>query len=175
MNLPTAPVSTAAAISELLSALVLRAPEEIRPHTLLVQDLDVDSLGLIELIFAIEDRFSVKFPDLKTDAQMYGLPLPDAMERLESMEGGTTLLEFIKRATVENGGASLSAEEANGRFRAASATDLAHAVGGALPLGVDPEQPLGALCLADGFRFITVDVVARYVDFLRRNSEARGE
>jgi acyl carrier protein len=68
-----APVSTATvgpAVIDILAAQALRAPESITPaHK--VADLGIDSLGMAEVIFAIEERFDVAVPfdGVETDAR----------------------------------------------------------------------------------------------------------
>ena len=84
-------------VRDILSGQLLRKRDDVRAESLLVQDLDVDSLGLIELTFAIEEKFGVEFPDLKTSAELLLLPLPDGLRRIEAMPGATTLFEFMQR------------------------------------------------------------------------------
>ncbi|MCJ7781366.1 MAG: acyl carrier protein [Acidimicrobiia bacterium] len=37
--------------------------DDIRPDAKFEEDLDVDSLGVVELLMALEDNFGVKIPD----------------------------------------------------------------------------------------------------------------
>ena len=37
--------------------------DDIRPDATFEEDLDVDSLGVVELLMALEDNFGVKIPD----------------------------------------------------------------------------------------------------------------
>ncbi len=37
--------------------------DDIRPNAKFEEDLDVDSLGVVELLMALEDNFGVKIPD----------------------------------------------------------------------------------------------------------------
>jgi len=155
-------------VRDILSGQLLRKRDDVRAESLLVQDLDVDSLGLIELIFAVEEKFGVEFPDLKTSAELLLLPLPDGLARIEAMPGATTLFEFMQREVA----CALGATDADGEtrdrvFRTATVADVARAAGGPVPTALTAETPVAALRLADLFRLITVDVVARYVAFLR--------
>lgn len=155
-------------VRDLLSGQLLRKREDVRAESLLVQDLDVDSLGLIELTFAIEEKFGVEFPDLKTSAELLLLPLPDGLQRIEAMPGATTLFEFMQREVARALGAAESDAATRDRvFRTATVADVARAAGGAVPAALAAETPVSELRLADLFRLITVDVVARYVAFLR--------
>jgi acyl carrier protein len=155
-------------VRDILSGQLLRKRDDVRAESLLVQDLDVDSLGLIELTFAIEEKFGVEFPDLKTSAELLLLPLPDGLRRIEAMPGATTLFEFMQREVARALGAADADPETRDRvFRTATAADVARAAGGAVPAALSAETPVAELRLADLFRLITVDVVARYVVFLR--------
>jgi acyl carrier protein len=155
-------------VRDILSGQLLRKREDVRAESLLVQDLEVDSLGLIELTFAIEERFGVEFPDLKTSAEVLLLPLPDGLGRIASMPGATTLFEFMQREVARALGAADADAEARDRvFRTATVADVARAAGGTVPTALAADTPVSELRLADLFRLITVDVVARYVGFLR--------
>jgi acyl carrier protein len=155
-------------VRDILSGQLLRSRDDVRAESLLVQDLEVDSLGLIELTFAIEEKFGVEFPDLKTSAELLLLPLPDGLRRIASMPGATTLFEFMEGEVARAlGGAEADAATRDLLFRNATVADVARAMGGAVPTALLAETPLAELRLADLFRLITVGVVARYVEFLR--------
>ena len=154
-------------VRDILSGQLLRKRDDVRVESLLVQDLDVDSLGLIELTFAIEERFGVEFPDLKTSAELLLLPLPDGLNRIGAMPGATTLFEFMQHEVARALGADGDAAARDRVFRTATVADVARAAGGSVPLALSAETPVSELRLADLFRLITVDVVARYVAFLR--------
>ena len=156
-------------VRDILSGQLLRSRTDVRAESLLVQDLEVDSLGLIELTFAIEEKFGVEFPDLKTSAEMLLMPLPDGLRRLGSTPGTTTLFEFVEGEVASAlGGADTDVATRDRLFRTATVADIARAVGGAVPVALGAETPVSELRLADLFRLITVGVVARYVEFLRR-------
>ena len=155
-------------VRDILGGQLLRKRDDVRAESLLVQDLDVDSLGLIELTFAIEEKFGVEFPDLKTSAELLLLPLPDGLQRIEAMPGATTLFEFMQREVARALGAADGDAEARDRaFRAARVADVARAAGGPVPIALAADTPVSELRLADLFRLITVGVLARYVAFLR--------
>lgn len=139
-----------------------------------MQDLELDSLGLIEMTFAIEERFGVEFPDLKTSAEILLLPLPEGIRRIAAMPGGTTLFEFIELELARTRGAGEAGPDARERMlRDASVADLASAVGGPVPTALTAGTPLAELRVADLFRVVTVAIVARYVEFLRAQQAAR--
>jgi acyl carrier protein len=155
-------------VRDILSGQLLQKREDVRAESLLLQDLDVDSLGLIELTFAIEEKFGVEFPDLKTSAELLLLPLPDGLQRIEAMSGATTLFEFMQREVARAlGNADGDTAACDRVFRTATVADVARAAGGAVPTALAAETPVSELRLADLFHLITVDVVARYVEFLR--------
>jgi len=65
MSMPTTDGQTFAVVRELIARDHALAPETLTPETPL-QSLAIDSLGLIELIFTLEERFDVladKVPD----------------------------------------------------------------------------------------------------------------
>ena len=155
-------------VRDILSGQLLRKGEDVRAGSLLVQDLEVDSLGLIELTFAIEEKFGVEFPDLKTSAELLLLPLPDGLGRIGAMPGATTLFEFMQREVARALGAADDEAATRDRlFRTATVADVARVAGGPVPAALAAETPVSELRLADLFRLITVGVVARYVEFLR--------
>ena len=155
-------------VRDILCGQLLRSRKDVRAESLLVQDLEVDSLGLIELTFEIEEKFGVEFPDLKTSAELLLMPLPDGLRRVEAVPGATTLFEFVEREVARAlGGEHADAATRDRLFRTATVGDVACAVGGAVPTALAAETPVAALRLADLFRLITVGVVARYVEFLR--------
>ena len=53
-----------------------------------------------------------------------------------------------------------------GIFFLPPAAGLAQTVGGRVPAGIGPEQSVTELHLADLFRFVTVDMMSRYVEHL---------
>ncbi len=52
-----------AKIQELLSTICPHDPEEITPDKHLVNDLDIDSFGLMDLIIAFEREYNIDIPD----------------------------------------------------------------------------------------------------------------
>ena len=161
-------------VRDILSGQLLRSRTDVRAESLLVQDLEVDSLGLIELTFAIEEKFGVEFPDLKTSAEMLLLPLPDGLARLAATPGTTTLFEFVQGEVARVlGGADADAATRDRLFRSATVAEVARALGGAVPTALQAGTPVSDLRLADLFRLITVGVVARYVEFLRSQRQGR--
>jgi len=156
-------------LQKILCELLLLRPEEVKPESLLVVDLDVDSLAFIELAFTIEKEFQVEFPDLKTANQTLVMPLPDGLRVLEGLPGGTTFFEFVKAEAVRHqpGGESAGDDDDRERlFREQTAAALAAALGGRLPGGVDADAPLSTLRMGELFRFLTVGALARYVEHL---------
>jgi acyl carrier protein len=149
-------------VRAIVAALVLVDPGEVTPDRLLVDELELDSLGFVELTFSIEEELGVEFPDVKVSEEVSSLSLPEGVERLASMTGGTTLLEYI-------------ALEAAGRM-GVSGTDLwqqtaetlARALGGNVPKAFDPGVPLRALRLDSLLRFLTVGTLIDYTQYLRR-------
>ncbi len=57
-------------------------PQAIRPDTTLEQ-LGLDSLALMEFVFALEDRFSVRVPEERLDPRQAGITLERLCDVLE--------------------------------------------------------------------------------------------
>jgi acyl carrier protein len=55
----------------------------LRPETTL-ESLGLDSLTLMEFVFAVEDRFSVRVPEEKLDPRQAGITLEHLSEVLEA-------------------------------------------------------------------------------------------
>jgi acyl carrier protein len=157
-------------LREILCELFLHEPAQVRAESLLIGELDVDSIGFLDLAFTIEDRFGVVFPDLKTDAQLIGLPLPEALRRLAQDAGGaTTVFGYVKEEAIRHaaGGTVPADEQAREEILARQTFgDLARSVGLRIPADLDATTPLADVRLAQVFRAITVGTVARYVEHL---------
>ena len=164
-------------LREILCELFLHEPEQVRPESLLIGELEVDSIGFLDLAFTIEDRFDVVFPDLKTDAQLIGLPLPEALRRLEQDPAGvTTLFGYVKEEAIRHAaGGSVPADERAREDILARQTfgDLARSVGLRIPADLEPTMPLSEVRLAQVFRAITVGTIARYVEYLIAERDRR--
>jgi acyl carrier protein len=160
-----------------LCELFLLEPGEVRPESLLIGELGVDSIGFLDLAFTIEDRFGVVFPDLKTDAEVVGMPLPDALRRLEPEAGGqTTLFGYVREEAIRHAGGGTPPADERAReelFARQTFGDLARAVGARIPADLDPATPLPEVRLAQVLRTVTVETIARYVEHLVAAREAR--
>ena len=217
--------SVAAELQAILCDLLLLTEDKVKPESFLVQDLQIDSLGFLDLAFAIEERFGVEFPDIKADREVLGLSLPVGLERIEALPGGATLFEFIKERVIrqaiercatlgelatllgvppprtggdtaltrvcvgdvarlgvavtadaaeplvaalrDRGTSALGAAARERVFGRQTVADLAQAVAGPIPAGLDADAPTTDLQVGDLFRFVTVAVMARYIDQLR--------
>src|SRR2546426_12428227 len=89
-----------ARLRAILSELLLLKPEDVRSESLLIDDLDVDSIALLEMAFTIERDFGVPFPDVKASEELFSMLLPDALEKLESTPGETTFFEYVKEEAI---------------------------------------------------------------------------
>ena len=61
------------------------SPDEVREEASFQEDLNADSLDLVELIMSMEDKFGVKIPD--EDAEKI-LTVSDAVEYVVANAGG---------------------------------------------------------------------------------------
>ena len=50
-------------IQEIICEQLKAKPEEVKLETSLIEDLAVDSLDTIELVMALEEKFSIEIPD----------------------------------------------------------------------------------------------------------------
>ena len=57
-------------------------PERVRPETSLA-NLGLDSLALMEFVFAVEDRFQTRIPEERLDPRQAGLTLERVVEALD--------------------------------------------------------------------------------------------
>ncbi|MFO1271677.1 MAG: acyl carrier protein [Rubrivivax sp.] len=80
------PESTFPAVEELLRASFRVEAERITPRARLL-DLGLDSLALMEFVFAVEDRFSLRIPDDRLDPRQAGLTLADLCRALDEVLG----------------------------------------------------------------------------------------
>jgi hypothetical protein len=153
----------------------------VRPDSLLLDELDVDSITLIELAFAIEKEFGVDFPEVKATEETFTVRMPDAIRMLEKTDGGMTFFEFIKAEALRTLAPDEDVARRNELFETLPLAALVAAVGARVPDGIDGTAPLASLTLYDLFRFLTVRTLARYVTHLvataetveRRDGEAR--
>src|SRR5438876_1026083 len=97
-TLGTAEIETR--LRAILSDLLLLKTEDVRSESLLIDDLDVDSIALLELAFTIERDFGVPFPDVKASEETFSALLPDALQKLEATPGGTTFFEYVKEEAI---------------------------------------------------------------------------
>ncbi len=52
-----------AGLAEILEEVTGVSPAEVTPEKTFIDDLDVDSLSMVEVVVAAEERFGVKIPD----------------------------------------------------------------------------------------------------------------
>lgn len=73
-------------IATLLAKDFKLAPEQIRPDTALM-DLGLDSLALMEFVFAVEDSFRLRIPEDRLDPREAGITLDQLCQVVETMLG----------------------------------------------------------------------------------------
>jgi acyl carrier protein len=69
-------------IARILTTQFAVDPALVRPETTLAQ-LGLDSLNLMEFVFAVEDRFSVRVPEDRLDPRQAGITLEHLAQVLE--------------------------------------------------------------------------------------------
>lgn len=50
-------------LAEILNEVAGVSPDDVSPDKSFIDDLDVDSLSMVEVVVAAEERFNVKIPD----------------------------------------------------------------------------------------------------------------
>ncbi|MBI4872977.1 MAG: acyl carrier protein [Candidatus Riflebacteria bacterium] len=105
----------------LVDALMLKDPERVRPASSLIRDLGADSLDILDLIFHLEERFSIRiskeeinyYSNLglsEAETHVGGVLTQPALERLRQMmpeaepsafASGLTVSEVPKLITVQ--------------------------------------------------------------------------
>ena len=51
------------AVREVFNTALKIEPEQLKPDTKLVDDLSLDSLDMVEVVYELEDRFDVQIPE----------------------------------------------------------------------------------------------------------------
>jgi acyl carrier protein len=118
----------------ILSDLLILKEEEIKPGSLLLEDLDADSISFLELSFLVEESLGVKMPEVKVTEELLTKPLASGLEMMEAMGGDATFFEHVEKRAVGK-----VVEEVG------TARELAALFGVAELDGIDPETPTGAL------------------------------
>jgi acyl carrier protein len=124
-----------------LGELLVLDPKDIRPDSLLIDDLDADSITFVELSFAIEKDYGVTIPELKADESTFGIPVIQGLHRLEAIPGGVSFFEYVKQEAIR------SAFRGSSRVR-----DVTAALGIPVPAGLDGDAPVATLRVRDAAR-----------------------
>lgn len=72
--------------------------DEIHRSSKLVDDLDADSIGFLELTWRLRRDFGIPVPEVKVDEETLTMSLLDGLERIGAQAGGVTLFEFMKES-----------------------------------------------------------------------------
>lgn len=140
-------VSVLSRLRAILSDVLVLELADVRPETRLLEDMDADSITLIELAFSIEKELGVRLPEVKADEETLNLPLP---------------------ACARPGHAPRSDRRDRGEqlFRRQTVATMARAAQAEIPEGLEPAAPIASMRLRDLFRFLTVGAMAEYVAHL---------
>ena len=87
----------------ILADVLVLSEDEIERSSKLVDDLDADSIGFLELTWRLRQDFSVPVPEVKVDEETLTMSMLEGLERIGSQAGGVTLFEFMKDATADRG------------------------------------------------------------------------
>ena len=84
------------AFRALLADLLVIKESEITDSSLLVDDLDADSVSFLELTFLAREKLGVTIPAAKMNEEIMNLPLEKGLEELEELGGDQTFFEYSK-------------------------------------------------------------------------------
>jgi acyl carrier protein len=59
-------------------------PDEVKPESKFVEDLGADSLDVVELVMALEEKFGIEIPD-------------DQAEKIQTVQSAVDYIENIKK------------------------------------------------------------------------------
>ena len=82
--MPQTPAEILTGLAEILEEVAGTAPDKVTPEATFEDDLDVDSLSMVEVVVACEEKFGVRIPD----------------EALESMRTVGDAVDYIQKAGV---------------------------------------------------------------------------
>jgi acyl carrier protein len=77
-------MTTFQAMQTILQAKFALAPDALQPDTVL-KDLDVDSLSMVEILFAVEDEFKVEVPSEPAEWQSQMRTFGDLVEYVDKL------------------------------------------------------------------------------------------
>ena len=126
----------------LLSDLLVVPVDEIEPHSLLVDDLDADSVSFLELSHMLKERFGIQMAEVKVDEETLNMNLLDGLERLSQIDGDITFFEHVKAETLRR---MLTLHETAG--------ELAGMLDAPVPAGMAVDTRVHDLVLRDCGRF----------------------
>lgn len=66
-NEGTAPSPTEAQVKEIIATQLSVEPEKVTSDAKFIEDLGADSLDIVELVMAFEDKFAIEVPDEDTE------------------------------------------------------------------------------------------------------------
>jgi acyl carrier protein len=84
----------------ILADVLVLGEDEIERSSKLVDDLDADSIGFLELTWRLRQDFAVPVPEVKVDEETLTMSMLEGLERIGNQAGGVTLFEFMKDATA---------------------------------------------------------------------------
>jgi|GEM_PF-3583049 len=100
-----------AKLRAILADILVLNESVIKPESRLVPDLDADSIAFLELNYRLRQDFGLEVPEPKVDEELLRTSLVDGLRRMESMEGGITLFEFLKEDALRQEESDPSAQQ----------------------------------------------------------------
>jgi len=126
----------------LLSDLLVVPLEEIEPQSLLVDDLDADSVSFLELSYMLNERFGIQMAEVKVDEETLNMNLVSGLEKLNRIGGDVTFFEHVKAEAIRR---LLTVH--------ATADGIAGMLLVTVPQGMDPMTPVKDISLIDLKKF----------------------
>ena len=82
--MPVSQQETIAGLAEIIEEVTGIGPSEVTPEKSFVDDLDIDSLSMVEIAVAAQDKFGVEIPD-------------DELKNLKTVQD---VIDYVRRADV---------------------------------------------------------------------------
>ena len=127
---------------EILSDLLVVPAARISPQSLLVDDLDADSVSFLELSHRLNECFGIQMAEVKVDEETLNMNLVDGLEQLNGRRGEATFFEHVKEETIRR---LLTQHQTAG--------SIADMLGVPLPTGMTAETAIKDIRLGDLERF----------------------
>jgi acyl carrier protein len=155
----------------ILADVLVLSEDEIQRSSKLVDDLDADSIGFLELTWRLRKDFGVPVPEVKVDEETLTMSMLDGLERIGNQAGGVTLFEFMKDATARGADSAFGRRAAGTVKHLVEDPDFPHRFRRAVAQVRSDEQGRRALASMLQDLRLSPDVAAAFDEVLERNPD----